>query len=71
MKKASLAVALSLLVALPALAGPRRPSHRPSTKDVSPIVRVWAQICSFVGGHRLSTDQHTLPPPPSTVIFGS
>jgi len=71
MRKTLLAVILSLLVSSQLVASPHTSSRRPSTKGVSPIARLWAGIGSYLKGHRLWTDQHTLPPPPSTMIAGS
>jgi hypothetical protein len=71
MRRAVLAVALSLLFSLDALASPRKVPHRPSPKGVSPIAHFWAQIHAFLRGDRISGNSHDLPPPPSTVISGS
>ncbi|MGH9443383.1 MAG: hypothetical protein ACRD16_14045 [Thermoanaerobaculia bacterium] len=68
MKKMALSVVLSLLVAVQVLGAPHRPSHRPSPREVSPIARVWAQLRAFLRGSELSGDEHSLPPPPSTVV---
>ena len=70
MRKVLLAVSLALLVSSQVLAAPRNAPHRPSPRGFSPIARVWAQITSLFAGHRLAGDEHTLPPPPSTVIAG-
>jgi hypothetical protein len=71
MRKALLAVILSLLVSSQLVASPHKLPRSPSTKGVSPISRFWAGIGFYLKGHRLWTDSHTLPPPPSTVIAGS
>jgi len=71
MRKVLLAFFLSLLVGVQLLAAPHRPAHRPIAPRSSPIARIWAQVSSFLRGDRPANDQHTLPPPPSTVIAGS
>jgi hypothetical protein len=70
MRKVLLAVILSLLVSSQLVAAPRKPPRRPSTRGVSPISRFWAEIGSYLKGHRLSGDGHSLPPPPSTLLSG-
>lgn len=71
MRKVLLALFLSLLVSLPLLASAPKAPRRPLAPAPSPIAHIWAQVRSFLRGNQLSTDQHNLPPPPSTVIAGS